>query len=304
MSDFRPYIVQAKLGGMSLRVLEVSRRYSWSTSKHGTPGTDGENIKKHGRESITDSVTCLLTVPEVEQILGIANRHRVTWTHPLLRSIDGTVESLDIPAVVDTWGFFRTTFSFIESNDPAIQTNDEPRRSVPSSRAKLDAMFGQLAANMDTVGPIPTPDGSAFDAAFDAFAEQRAVVDTAMGEITEGAATWQDLSRELDALIATAGAFVESAQAVEATLGGLADTIQTAPALMVQTVRETVDSVKSAAGTVASLITQGPSDLFLMMQDAAVSITEDNIIAIMEDNLIFDPFAIPAGVTITIPVAT
>lgn len=303
MSDFRPYIVKAKLGGMELRVLECNRRYAWNTSKHGTPGRDGENVKKHGRESISDSVTVLLTVPEVEQLATIASRHRVTWTHPLLRSIDGTVEDLDVPASVDIWGYFRCTFSFIESNDPTIQATQQPLRSVQSSRATLDAMFGSLAANMDTVGAIPTPAGGAFDAAFDAMADQRAEVDTTMEEMTNGAAAWQDLSRELDEMVITADAFVAAAREVEAELGGLADAIQAAPALMVQTIRETVDAAKSVAGTVATFVTQGPSDLFLMMQDAAIAITEDNIVAIMADNIIFDPFAIPPGFTVSIQVA-
>jgi len=301
---FKPYAVKAHLETMPLLVVDVRRRYQWRTSKHGTPGEKGDNVKKHGRSSIVDSVTCLCTVPEVKKLVALGDSaSTVTWTHPLLKSIDGHMEDLDIPASVGLWGYFQVGFSFVESNDPAVQTLDLGTISIPTAKAKALSIFDKLAGDVDDLDDMPTADGNAFSDAGDAFSGAFGDVDDTFADMITGEASWQDLARGLDALAETANTLVDAAREVESFMGGMADTIQSGPGLIVATVRDAVDDAKAAAGTVAAFVTQGPADLFGMMQDAGIAINEDNIVALMADNVILDPFAIPPAVTISIPVA-
>jgi hypothetical protein len=299
---FKPYAVQAKLGTMPLLVTDVRRSYRWNVSKHGTPGEKGENVKKHGRQSITDSVTALCTVPETKKLVALGDKPRLIWTHPLLSPIDGTVEDIDIPATTGLYGYFQVTFNFVQSLDPATKATAKPKLSIPSAKKKALNIYDKLAGDLDDLDDIPTSAGRTFDDAAGAFGDAVGVTDDIFDDMITGDAGWQDLARGLDTLIETANTFVEAAREVESSIGGMADTIQTAPALLVQTVRTAVDDAKAAVGTVASFVTQGPSDLYGMMLDAGMAINEENIVALMQDNIIFDPLAIPAGATIQIPI--
>jgi hypothetical protein len=300
--SFKNYSVQAKLGSMPLLVTECRRSYRWHTSKHGTPGEKGENVKKHGRASIVDSVTCLCTVPETKKLVELGNKPKLIWTNPLLSPLDGTMEDLDIPMTVGLYGYFRVTFNFVQSLDPTKKQNKKSKLSIPSAKKKALNIYDKFSGDLDDLDDIPTPAGRNLDDAAEAFGAAAGVTDDIFGDMITGDAGWQDLARGLDELIQTADAFVVAAREVEASIGGMADTIQGAPSLLVQTVRNAVDDAKAAAGTVASFVTQGPSDLFGMMLDAGMQINEANIVALMTDNVILDPFAIPTGVTVQIPI--
>lgn len=309
MSEWKPYLVQAKIGSMTLLTESCPRRYAWRLSTHGTPGTKGDAKRQHGRQSIVDDVTCLLTVPEVAQLIAIADRpDPVTWAHPLLPPVTGHLENLNIPTDKNIYGYFKVTFSFVEAFDRAAQQASAPKRlSAPSSRAKANGVYKGLMSDLDDLDDIPTDaTGAAFnssvgdlDAAFDG-------VDAAFEGIVspDGAGTWRDLSRALDTFAEAADTMVDAVREIESSLGAAAYAIETTPLRLKEIIGEAVESLKTPQGVVASFVTQQASDLYSMMADAGVEITEANIVALMQDNGIRDPLAIPAGMTIAIQVAS
>jgi hypothetical protein len=308
MSDWKPYAVVATIATMKLNVSSCRRRYRWRISDHATPGTKGDLKRKHGRESIVDQVSLLLTVPEVDQLVKIADREDpVLWTHPLLPPFKGHIEDLDIPAETNVYGYFASSFNVAQAFDSAAQSLNQP--GVPSpktSQAKVNNLYNDFLTDMDQLDDIPTDaSGTDFNNAADAMGTAFNDVDGAFDDITDplGDGTWRDLSRELDAFTAVSDTFIDAAREIEESVGSLSHSIQTAPLLIRAAVGEAIENLKAPAGTVASFVTQQPSDLFSMMHDAGVKITETNIATLMEDNAIQDPLFISAGLTIAIPVA-
>lgn len=308
MSDWKPYVVQAALATMNLSVASVSRSYRWRLSTHATPGTEGDSKGKHGRESIVDRVTVLLTVPEVDQLKALGNRDDpLLWKHPLLSSFNGFMEDLDIPAERSLYGYFMASFNIVEDLDRDVASTMQPGTMSPaSSQKKAGNLYADFLTDLDGLADIPT------DATGDAFSAAAGDLDSAFGDldvtfddITDpvGDGTWRDLSRALDTFATAGSAFIDAAREIEASVGSVSQQIQAAPLLIREVVGDAVDALKAPAGVVASFITQEPSDLYSMMLDAGVEITESNIVALMEDNGITDPLFIPAGLTISIPVA-
>lgn len=309
MSDWKPYAVEAAIGTMKILVQSCQRGYRWRLSTHGTPGTKGDAKQKHGRESIVDRVTCLLTVPEVDQLVSLADRlGPLTWTHPLLNQIDGHIEDLDIPADSAVYGYFVASFNFSEALGAAGQPASRPTPpSAGSAQKKAKGIFDDWSGDLDGLSAdIPTgSSGTAFTGAAGNMSAAFGDVDSVFDNITDpdGDGTWRDLSRTLDTFKETASVFINAAQEIEDSVGSLSHSIQTAPLLIQEVVGDAVDNLKSSAGTVASFITTEPSDLYSMMLDAGITMTEETISALMEDNGITDPLFIPAGYTIAIPVA-
>lgn len=309
MSDWKPYAVEAALGTMKLLVQSCSRGYRWRLSSHPTPGTKGDAKRKHGRESIVDQVTALLTVPEVDQLVQLANREApLTWTHPLLPSITGHVENLDVPAESQLYGYFLASFQVVEAYDPQVTQSAQPGTLSPaSSQAKADNLYKDFLDDIDGLDDIPTDaNGTAFNDALGDLGDAFDDIDSAFDDIVDpiGDGTWRDLSRALDAFSDAADTFIDAAREIESSIGAVSHRIQTAPLLIRESVGDAVDALKAPAGTVASFITQQPSDLFSMMLEAGVEVTEGSIVELMEDNGITDPLFIPAGLTIAIPVAS
>ncbi len=307
-SAWKPYSVQAKLHTMDVLAKSCDRGYRWRLSTHATPGTKGDGKGKHGRESIVDRVVVLLTVPEVDQLVKIADREApVVWTHPLLSPITGHVEDLDLPGNRDVDGYFMASFNFVQAYDPEVAESMQPGVLSPAgSQKKASGLFDNLLADLDGLDDIPTTaNGTTFTNSAAALGTAFADVDAAFDTITDpaGDGTWRDLSRTLDTFTQAADIFIDAAREIEDSVGALSYQIQTAPLLIRETVGDAVDNLKAPAGVVASFVTTEPSDLFAMMMDAGVEITEANIVALMEDNGIGDPLFISAGLTIAIPVA-
>lgn len=308
MSDWKPYAVQARLHTMPLLVASCSRGYRWRLSTDATPGTKGDGKGHHGRESIVDRVVVLLTVPEVDQLVALGDRvEPLTWTNPLLKPITGHVEDLDIPMERNPYGYFMASFNFVEALDrAAAQTTQPGVLSSASSQKKASNLFDDFLTDLDGLDDIPTDaSGGAFTDAAGNLGSAFGDVDDAFDSITDptGDGTWRDLSRTLDAFTAAGDTFIDAAREIEDSVGALSRDIQTAPLLIRETVGAAVENLKAAGHTVASFVTTQPSDLFSMMLEAGVEITEANIVALMEDNGIADPLFIDAGLTIAIPVA-
>lgn len=307
MSDWKPYVVQGKLHNMPLLVASCSRSVRWRLSTHGTPGTEGDGKGKHGRESIVDRVVVLLTVPEVAQLVAIGNRaDPVLWVNPLLDPVSGYMEDLDIPEERSLYGYFMASFNFVEAYDPAAQPLRQPGVLSPaSSQAKAGNLYNDFLTALDGLDDIPTDsDGAAFTAGAASLGTAFGEVDAAFDTITDpaGDGTWRDLSRTLDTFTNAANSFIDAAREIEDSVGALSHQIQTAPLLIREVVGDAVANLKAPAGVVASFITKGPSDLYSMMLDAGVEVTEANIVALMEDNGITDPLFIAPALTIAIPV--
>lgn len=307
MSDWKPYAVQATLGTMKLLVISCSRSVRWRLSTHSTPGTKGDMKRHHGRQSYADQITVLLTVPEVDQIIQLANRTApITWTHPLLPPITGYVENLEIPADSGRYGYFLSTFTVVEAYDRAVAQSKQPGvPSTASSKAKANSLYNDFMNDMDGLDDIPTDNsGTSFTDSFGDMNDAFGDVNDAFDSITDpaGDGTWRDLSRTLDVFGDTVDTFIDAAREIESSLENAAYTIQTAPVLVKEVIGEAVDNLKASADAVASFVTTEPSDIFSMMADAGIEMTEANIIAIMEDNNITDPLAINPGSTIAIQV--
>lgn len=309
MSDWKPYAVQATLGTMKLLVQSCSRGYRWRLSTHSTPGTKGDLKRKHGRESIVDQVQVLLTVPEVDQFVQLADREApLSWNHPLLQPITGHVENLDLPAETNIYGYFRASFQVVQAYEPNAVSQTQPGVTTATSQAKASSLFNDLLDGLDEIpdGDIPTNNaGTAFTTAAgdlgEAFGAMDSVFDTIVDPVGDG--TWRDLSRSMDTFVTAADAFVEATREIEDSLGSLAYEFERIPSLITETIGEAIETLKTPEGIIASFITQNPSDLFSMMAEAGMEVTEENIVALMEDNGITDPFNIAPGLTISIPVA-
>lgn len=304
MSTFKPYSVQAKLNRMSVLCIGCTRRYVWRLGTFEPPGLKGDMKNHNGRKSIVDSVTLLVTVPEVAQIETMANSPKpIMWTNPLLRSVEGHLENLDIPMDLQLYGYFRATFSFVEAVDPPSSATPTANISANSSQATNNAIWNDLATDMDGLDDIPgqagTDTSSAYGAMGDAFTE----MDSVFGDIIDEDGTWKDLSRSLDVFSAAADTFVDAVQTAEEWVGSASDAITSAPLLIIETTREAIDSLKEPGLAAASFITQAPSDLFSMMADAGIDITEAAIATLMDDNGLTDPLFVPAGTTVTIPIS-
>lgn len=307
MSNWKPYVIKAKFGPMHLLVSSVSRGYRWRVSTHGTPGTSGDAKRKHGRESIADRVTALLTVPEVDQFVKLADKASPQlWAHPLLPSFEAHVEDLDIPAEIGIYGYFMATFSVVEAFDSASAPGPQPGTLSPAgSQKKANNLYNDFLVDLDGLDDIPADNsGAAFTEAAKSMGDAFEGVDATFDAITDpvGDGTWRDLSRALDSFSIAGDVFVDAAREIESSIGAVAHELQVAPLLIREVVGAAVDSLKAPAGTVASFMTTEPSDLYSMMQDAGVPITEANIAALMEDNLIEDPLFIAAGAIVAIPV--
>jgi hypothetical protein len=302
MSDWRKYAVQAHIDNMPVLCLRVDRNYDWRISEHGTPGQKGGHLQHHGRDPITDNVTLLLTVPEIPKLEALADKPGPKiWTHPLLKQISGQIENLAIPAETNLYGYFMATLSFTEGRQPPSQTLDLGTISVSASRSQAAGIYDDLQTDMDGLDDIPTSDGQAFTGAFDDLSGAYNDVDSAFGDMIDGDGTWRDLARELDSLESSAAAFVDAARLVEESVGAASRSIQAAPYLLTNVVREAVDAARQPAVAVAKFVTAGPSDLFSMMADAGIAVSDAAVSALMADNGINDVFYIPPGETITIP---
>jgi hypothetical protein len=287
---------------MPVLCLKVDRNYDWRISDHGTPGQKGSHLGHHGRGSIEDNITLLLTVPEIPQLETLADKPETkVWTHPLQKQLEGHIESLNIPAEPGLYGYFMATLRFKESREPPEQTLDLGTISASASRAQAAGIFDDLQTDMDGLDDIPTADGQAFTGAFDNLSTSYSAVDDAFGEMIDGDGTWRDLARELDSLESTVSTFVDAARLVEDSVQAASRDIQAAPYLLTNVVRDAVDAARQPAVAVAKFVTAGPSDLFSMMADAGIAVTETVIATLMADNDINDVFYIPAGNTITIP---
>jgi hypothetical protein len=69
----------------------------------------------------------------------------------------------------------------------------------------------------------------------------------------------------------------------------------------VQTVRDAVDTLESVGEATVSFTVRSATDIYGMMLDAGLEITEDTVTTIMSANGIEDPFAIQPGITVTMP---
>ncbi len=307
MSDWKPYAVQATLQTMPLLVRSCTRGYRWRLSTHGTPGTKGDAKRKHGRESIVDQVACLLTVPEVAQLVALADREDpLLWTHPLLPPINGHIENLDIPAENSVYGYFVASFQVVEAFDRQVtQTRQPGTGSAAAAQAKAGALFADWLADYDDLDTIPTDNkGADFTTAASGLTTAFASVDGVFNDLADpiGDSSWRDLSRSLDTFTATVDTFVDAAREIESDLGVAAYSLQSAPLLIRETIADAVEALKTPAQTVASFVTTEPADLFSMMMEAGIDVTEDAVVSLMEDNNLPDPFNIPAGSVVAIPV--
>ena len=301
-ADFKPYAVQAKLGRMDVLCISCTRRYIWRLGTFEPPGTLGDMKNHNGRKSIVDAVSLLVTVPEVAQIVALANSPKpIMWTNPLLPQFEGHLENLDIPESVGIWGYFLVSFSFVEAVDPSVHVFPTLNISANSTKATNKSIWDDLATDMDGLDAIPGQSGTDVAGAWgdmgDAFGEMDLVFD----DIIDADGSWQDLSRALDVFSDVADTFVDAVNAVEEFVGAAADAIMTAPDLIIETTREAIDALKQPGLAVASFVTQAPSDLFSMMADAGLTMDEATISQLMSDNGLSDPLFIPAGITVTLP---
>lgn len=297
--------MEASIDNTKVLCLRVSRDYNYSISEHGTPGQNGAHLQHHGRGPVMDNVTLLLTNPEIPVLTALADKstERV-WTHPLLPQLIGYIESLSIPAEPNLYGYYMSTLTFKESRQPPQKSLDLGAVSAPASRARAAGIFDDLQTDMDGLDDLPpSADASAFTGAFDDLSTTYGAVDDAFGEMIDGDGTWRDLARELDELEASAAAFVSAARLVQDGVGAVSQSIQSAPYLLTSVVRDAVDAARQPVVAVGKFVTAGPSDLFSMMADAGVAITEDAVATLMADNGIDDVLFIPAGRTILVPLA-
>jgi hypothetical protein len=305
MSDWKPYVVQANLAGMDLLVLDVTRTVAPRISTHPTPGTKGDRTQHHGRASMVDSGTILLTRPEVDRITKLAESPAVhTWTHPLLPQMEVRIDGLTIPTTVDTYGFFRCAFTFLEDWEDPKTSIDLGTISAASSKAKTTALYNDLLADLDGLDDIPGAQGAALatsTTALSAAMTGETGVFAAFDEIDDDSAAWRELSRSLDDWETAADSFVSAARDVASTVGEVAHELQRMPVLITETVRTAVDVAKAAAPVVATIQTLGVSDVFSMMTDAGIEITDDAVRRIMIENRLDDPLAIGPGLTIVLP---
>jgi hypothetical protein len=294
--------MQAHIDNMPVLCIRVDRGYDWRISVHGTPGQKGGHLQHHGRQPIVDNVTLLLTVPEIPKLEALADKPDTKiWTHPLLKQLIGQIENLSIPAEPGLYGYFMATLTFKEDRQPPSQTLNLGTISASSSRSQAAGIFDNLQTDMDGLDDIPTSDGQAFTGAFDDLSGAYSDIDDAFGEMINGDGTWRDLARELDQLESSAGVFVDAARLVEESVGAASRSIQAAPYLLTNVVREAVDAARQPAVAVAKFVTAGPSDLFSMMADAGIAVSDAAVATLMADNGINDVFYIPPGETITIP---
>lgn len=293
---------------MDLLVLSCSRGYKWRVSTHPTPGTKGDAKQKHGRESMTDRVTVQITIAEHNRLVELADKEKPQiWQNPLLPPFSGHIEDLDVPIETAKQGVFLSTFTVVQAYESTAQSITQPGVPSPAaSQKKANKIYDDFLTDLDGLADIPTDaSGSSFSATAATMGDAFEDIDLTFDSITDplGDGTWRDLSRTLDTFASTADLFIDAAREIEDSIGAVSADLQSAPIRIRSIVADAVDNLKAPAGTVASFLTQAPSDLFSMMQDAGLDITEDAIRVLMEDNGIEDPLFIAAGSVIAIPVA-
>lgn len=304
MANFDKYLVEAKLGNFVILTNNVSRSMEWRISTHEVPGRKGDNKQHNGRKSIVDNVSALLTVTDVANITAIADSEKpIKWQNPLLSAFVGYIKSLQIPEAPDLLGYFRASFVVEQAYDPKSQNSVYKGILTPASaQTKANAVMSNVLADLDAVGPVSGQAGTDLTGATAGLTATFGAMDSTFDAIADAEANWRDLSRDLDEFTNAAQGMARAVRNAEATLTTVAADILDQQSIIVQTVRNAVDSIKRTAETAATFVVTAPSDLYTMMVDAGVDITEDTIRALMRDNLIEDPLMILPGARVSIPV--
>jgi len=301
-TTFKGRAVKAVFGGLTILAADVVRRYQWRVKRYGTPGTEGEATHQNGRPSFVDAVTALLTLEDAKALVKLGNEKSFhSWQHPLLDPILGRLENLELPASPGLDGYFAATFQIVEHNEPK-QNYAVITLSPQGAKGITDAAFAGLTADMDGLADIPTgQDGATFTDAFDDFSGSFDDLGSAFDAVDDGTGSWKDLSRTLDMVTSAADAFIDATRAVVDTIEGTADTLIRDTLTVVDAARTAVDSLQAAADKVVTFVTTAPGDLYGMMLEAGLEITDASLAAIMESTGIVDPLAILPGVSVTIP---
>jgi hypothetical protein len=296
------YAVTASYGGMDLLVASCTRSFNWRISEQETPGTAAAETGQHGQKSKRDSVVALLTVPQVSQLEALGDKKAIQlWTHPLLSKFQGRITNLEAPITPDLLGYIRATFNVVESRDPNVTTGSVTTTTPNNAQNAANSIFADLTTDMDGLADIPGSDGASFTNSFDTLGNSFSGMDDTFGDVITGDAGWQDLAASLDTFTNAADTFVDLARNVEDDIGDLANQIQQAPGLITQIVRETVDDLAEVAQMPATLTIMDATDLPSILSD--LSLSQDMLAQVMEENSIEDPFMIMPGKTITIPTA-
>lgn len=301
MESFKGYAIRARLGGQDILAADVVRRVQWRVAKSVTPGTKGDSTAHNGRASYVDSVTALLTLADAKALMKLGDStDLLMWRHPLLDPMFGRLENLSLPVNPGLDGYFMATFEVVEHREPDQQDFLIPSQPA-GAKARADAAFANFGADMDGLADIPTQDGASLGTAFDTFSDSYGAMGSAFDAVADGTGTWQDLSRSLSTVTDAADSMIGAVRAVEDEIESTADSLIRDVLTVVETARDAVDVLQGAAGGVVSFVTTAPSDLYSMMRDAGLEITDAAVATIMESTGIIDPLAILPGTEITLP---
>ena len=308
MSTFKPYAMTCKYGSMEILTSSVTRESGTRLAKFSVPGIDGEQIQHLGSPSITDSVSALMTVPEVDKFKKlIRGKKAQVWNHPLLPTIEGFVEQFTIDGNSELYGYLACDFTVVETRDPHEIVLPTAVFTLPGKKAAAQSTWDGLSNNVaakpawDGTGGSTAQNASSFDSAWSDLDESWTNLEATFEGVEEGESSWSDLARAVDNFRSFGEVFIDAARDVEEFIGETANDIQTAPRLIVEAGRDAVEAVREDVDNIVTLVVTQPTDLPTLIIDTIGEIDDVVMESVMESNILDNPFMILPGAKISLP---
>jgi len=289
-----PSATKASFGGVEFLVTSFQTRRGRRVAEYATPGATGSSVEDLGRNAVRDTVSAPLDPETFAKLTEAADKGKIsTFGHPLLGSYEALIGDISGDSEGNTVNTIQVSIEFIEASAQPILLGVTISRD--SAKQSADASFGTFGDLFDGIDLTLT----VFDD-LEGFVDSFKDAYNATSDFFESTTqAFQDLSRAAQDVVSFGQSVIDEVRNVADTIGDIANEMIDTTLAVVDGVRTVVDTVAAEVEQVYTFTTMVASDLPSILQRRFIDPLR--LEEILDANGLIDPFFIPAGVALDLP---